>query len=77
MDLSAEQARNIALVSQGMARSVSDKPDSPAFNRTLDSLGVVQIDAVNAVARSHLLVLRSRLGGTHQHLEELLPGHEF
>ena len=72
MDLSAQQARAIALTSQGMASTISDKPDSDAFKRTLDSLGVVQIDAVNAVARSHLLVLRSRLGGTHQHLEKLL-----
>ena len=77
MDLSAKQARNIALVSQGMADSVSDKPDSDALKRTLDSLGVVQIDAVNAVARSHLLVLRSRLGGTHQHLEELLQQQTY
>ena len=72
MDLSAEQARKIALISQGMASSISNKPNSNAFKRTLDSLGVVQIDAVNAVARSHLLVLRSRLGGTHEHLEKLL-----
>ena len=72
MDLSAEQARKIALISQGMASSISNKPNSNAFKRTLDSLGVIQIDAVNAVARSHLLVLRSRLGGTHEHLEKLL-----
>ena len=77
MDLSAKQARNIALVSQGMADSVSDKPDSDALKRTLDSLGVVQIDAVNTVARSHLLVLRSRLGGAHQHLEELLQQQTY
>ena len=72
MDLSAEQARKIVLISQGMASSISNKPNSNAFKRTLDSLGVIQIDAVNAVARSHLLVLRSRLGGTHEHLEKLL-----
>ena len=77
MDLSAQQARAIALTSQGMASTISDKPDSDAFKRTLDSLGVVQIDAVNAVARSHLLVLRSRLGGTHQHLEKLLQQQTY
>ena len=77
MDLSVQQARAIALTSQGMASTISDKPDSDAFKRTLDSLGVVQIDAVNAVARSHLLVLRSRLGGTHQHLEKLLQQQTY
>ncbi len=77
MDLSAQQARAIALTSQGMASTISDKPDSDTFKRTLDSLGVIQIDAVNAVARSHLLVLRSRLGGTHQHLEKLLQQQTY
>ena len=77
MDLSVQQARAIALTSQGMASTISDKPDSDAFKRTLDSLGVIQIDAVNAVARSHLLVLRSRLGGTHQHLEKLLQQQTY
>ena len=77
MDLSAQQARAIALTSQGMASTISDQPDSDTFKRTLDSLGVIQIDAVNAVARSHLLVLRSRLGGTHQHLEKLLQQQTY
>lgn len=77
MDLSVQQARAIALTSQGMASTISDKPDSDTFKRTLDSLGVIQIDAVNAVARSHLLVLRSRLGGTHQHLEKLLQQQTY
>lgn len=35
-------------------------------------LDVLQIDAVNAVARSHLLVLRARTHGTHDELADLL-----
>ena len=38
----------------------------------MDKLGVLQIDAVNAIARSHLLVLRTRLGGEHDHVRDLL-----
>ena len=35
-------------------------------------MGLLQIDAVNVVARSHLLVLRARMGGTHDAVLALL-----
>lgn len=42
------------------------------LRRAIAQLGVLQIDAVNAVARSHLLVLRPRLAGDHAATEALL-----
>ena len=35
-------------------------------------MGLLQIDAVNVLARSHLLVLRARMGGTHDAVLGLL-----
>ncbi len=42
------------------------------MRRAISQLGVLQIDAVNAVARSHLLVLRPRLAGDHDSAKSLL-----
>ncbi len=38
----------------------------------MNRMSLLQIDAVNALARSHLLVLRSRIGGTHDSVAKLL-----
>ncbi len=42
------------------------------MRRAITTLGVLQIDAVNAVARSHLLVLRPRLAGMADSTQALL-----
>ena len=73
VELSGQQARAIAISAQGLGGSLSSaRPDIRHLRKTFRSLGVLQIDAVNAIARSHLLVLRSRLGGSHDHLRDLL-----
>ena len=61
--LTAGEARRIALAAQGLA---GDRP-AGAIGRaqmlkTLDRLGVVQIDSVNVVSRTHYLPFFSRLG---------------
>ncbi|MDR9753943.1 crosslink repair DNA glycosylase YcaQ family protein [Pseudomonas sp. SZMC_28357] len=60
--LSLKQARRLALAAQGFnGRPISEvKPAH--LNRLIDRLGILQIDSVNAVVRSHYLPLFSRLG---------------
>ena len=74
-ELSAYQARSIALAAQGLQQSgklVSKELNIYALRRTFQDIGVLQIDAVSVVARSHLLVLRSRLGSSQESLLEVL-----
>ena len=74
-ELSAYQARSIALAAQGLQQSgklVSKELNIYARRRTFQDIGVLQIDAVSVVARSHLLVLRSRLGSSQERLLEVL-----
>lgn len=60
--LSAAEARRIAIAAQGFAVA---RPTTWSKRRVIDlaaRLGVVQIDSVNVVSRSHYLPLFSRLG---------------
>lgn len=61
--LSLSQARRLALAAQGFNRQARATVKPARLNQLLEQLGVVQIDSVNAVVRSHYLPLFSRLGG--------------
>ena len=69
--LSAAEARRIALAAQGLA---GPRPEGvlgrARLLRTLDQLGVVQIDSVNVVSRTHYLPFFSRLGAYPRELLE-------
>ncbi|TFF37166.1 winged helix-turn-helix domain-containing protein [Pseudomonas sp. RIT623] len=60
--LSLAQARRLALSAQGFGKSPARPPTLANLKRMLQRLGVVQIDSVNALVRSHYLPLFSRLG---------------
>jgi uncharacterized protein YcaQ len=60
--LSAHEARCVALAAQGFGRSRPARPGRSHLLSTIEQLGVVQIDSVNIVSRSHYLPFFSRLG---------------
>jgi uncharacterized protein YcaQ len=63
VSLSLPEARRVALAAQGFGRPRPDRPLVRAdVVRTVRALGLVQIDSVNVLVRSHYLPLFSRLG---------------
>ena len=62
VDLSAAQARRIALVAQGFRDPRHTTPTMRTFDRTIARTGVLQIDSVNVLQRAHYMPLFSRMG---------------
>ena len=66
--MSLAQARRVALAAQGLHAPRPDDGAAPRqvtlrhVQRTVDRLGLLQIDSVNVLARAHLVPLYSRLG---------------
>lgn len=60
--LSASEARRIALAAGGFGRRPLARVDAGAALRSIERLGLIQIDSVNIVARAHEMPLWSRLG---------------
>ena len=54
---SLSQARRLALAAQGFAAALPAAAGSAQLARMLRRLGVVQIDSVNALVRSHLSLI--------------------
>ena len=66
--ITAAQARRTAIAAQGLAASLPDPsvplptPHRGHLRRTLEKIGLLQIDSVNVLARAHYLPLFARLG---------------
>lgn len=63
IELSAVEARGVALAAQGLGRRRPDgRIDARRLRRAIDDVGLLQLDSVNVLCRSHYLSLFSRLG---------------
>ena len=60
---SAAEARRIALAAQGFGRRrTAGRSTWPAISAAIDGMGLLQLDSVNVVARSHYFPVFSRIG---------------
>ena len=62
-DLSAEEARRLAVAAQGFGRArPTGRVDARHLRRAIDDVGLLQLDSVNVFCRSHYMPVFSRLG---------------
>ena len=62
LELDISSARRVAIAAQGLNKAKPKKTNKEHFNRVINDVGLVQLDSVQALCRSHYLVFFSRLG---------------
>jgi uncharacterized protein YcaQ len=76
-DLSAKQARRLAVAAQGFGRPrPTGRVDTRHLRRAIDDVGLLQLDSVNVFCRSHYMPAFSRLGPYPQEALDRLAWHE-
>jgi hypothetical protein len=76
ISISAGDARRIALAAQGFRRARPQKADVRHVRKAIEAAGILQIDSVNALCRSHYMAIYSRVGPYRREILDALAGHE-
>ncbi len=76
-DLSADEARRLAVAAQGFGRPrPTGRVDARHLRRAIDDVGLLQLDSVNVFCRSHYMPVFSRLGPYPAQALDRLAWHE-
>ena len=76
-DVSAAEARRLAVAAQGFGRPrPTGRVDARHLRRAIDDVGLLPLDSVNVFCRSHYVPVFSRLGAYPRDALDRLAWHE-